>query len=200
MKIIIATPLYPPEIGNISLYCQKLARHLSDKDDLKILTYANQAEIEESLDFVLVDKHQPLFIRLFKYTWKLFKMSKQADLIYVQNAVAAGLPAIIVKYLRKIPVVVNFAEDESWKRSTNLCLSERPIEEFLADRDSSAKNKWIMRIQTLVLRKASKVIVSSKVLADLVANSYKLDKTKITHNYNPEDREEKLPFEFKAIS
>jgi glycosyltransferase involved in cell wall biosynthesis len=196
MKIIIATPLYPPEIEELSLYSQDLSKQLKNEYQLSVLAYANQVELDSDIDIVVVNKNQPLFIRLFKYTWQLFKMSKQVDLIYVQNAVAAGLPAIIVKYLRRIPVVVNFAEDESWKRSINLRLSERSIEEFLADRDSSARNKWIMRVQTLVLRKADRVIVSSKLLAELVAGSYKLDRSKITHNYNPENREQKLSFEF----
>jgi glycosyltransferase involved in cell wall biosynthesis len=198
MKIILATPLYPPEIEDISLYCQKLTRHLRDEDEVQVLTYAKHVESDDELDIVIVDKHQPVLIRLFKFTWQLFKLARQADLIYVQNAVAAGLPAIIVKYLTGTPVVVNFAEDESWKRSAHLRLTERPLEEFLEDRDSNVKNKWIMRIQTLVLRRASRVIVSSRVLADLVADSYKIDRANISSNYNPEHRRQKLSFDFEV--
>ncbi|MBT4209544.1 MAG: glycosyltransferase [Candidatus Komeilibacteria bacterium] len=194
MKVILATPLYPPEIEDISLYCKELTKHLKDDNQFRVLAYANQVESDKDVDVVIIDKHQPLFIRLVKYTWKLFKMSKQADLIYVQNAVAAGLPAIIVKSITKIPVLVNFAEDESWKRSTNLRLSERSLEEFLQDRDANVRNKWIMRLQTWVLRRASKVMVSSKLLADLVADSYKLDPEKVVYNYNPEYRKQNLPF------
>ena len=194
MKEILATPLYPPEIEDISLYCKELTKHLKDDNQFRVLAYANQVESDKDVDVVIIDKHQPLFIRLVKYTWKLFKMSKQADLIYVQNAVAAGLPAIIVKSITKIPVLVNFAEDESWKRSTNLRLSERSLEEFLQDRDANVRNKWIMRLQTWVLRRASKVMVSSKLLADLVADSYKLDPEKVVYNYNPEYRKQNLPF------
>ena len=62
-------------------------------------------------------KRLPLFIRMVIFTIKLFIASRGADVIYVQKAAAAGLPAVIVGLLCRIPVVVNFINGEAWERA-----------------------------------------------------------------------------------
>lgn len=199
MKIIVATPLYPPEIERLSVYSKDLAKHLQADHQVTVLVYANQVEENANINIIIVDKAQPLFIRLFKYTWSLFKLAKKHDLIYVQNAVAAGLPAIIVKYLIKKPVIINFAEDEAWKRAVNLRLTDKSLEEFLQKPNRNGKISRIIKIQTWVLRRATKVIVSSDALAKVVAKAYKVPEENIVVNYIPEDREQKLDFATEMV-
>lgn len=130
MKIIIATPIYPPEIAEPAQYVKKLASRWSDKHEVVIITYANAVEKIPNVKIVAINKHWPLLLRFIKYTFNLLKMAQGADIIYAQNAVAVGLPAIIVKTLLNIPVVIRFAEDEAWKRSIQLGLTTKSMNGF----------------------------------------------------------------------
>jgi len=195
MKIIVATALYPPEIGRLSIYTKDLVNNLKAYNKVTVLAYANQIELEEGVDILIVDKSKPLFIRLIRYTWSLFKLAKQADIIYVQNAVAAGLPAIIVKYFSGKPVIINFFEDEAWHRAINLRLSKQSLKEFLEKPKLNEAIRKIVHTQTWVLRRATKIVFSSKSLAELVSKKYKISEEKIVINYSPENRSQKLVFE-----
>lgn len=199
MKILVATPLYPPETAQIALYSRQVARHLKTNDQVTILTYAYKIDPSDDLDIVTVDKTKPLFIRLAKYSWSLFKLSKTHDVIYVQNALAAGLPAILVKYLTGKPVVVNFYEDEAWKRAFNWHLTEKSWEDFFNYKILDKEIKRAINIQKWTLHHASKVVVNSKYLADMLVNKYKVKRDKIFVNAHPEDRQQKLVFPMGRI-
>ncbi len=108
MKIVLATSLYPPEIGPIAIYIQELAERLCKVHEVTIVAYASTyIEIPNTVLYT-VSKRQPLPLRLLKYALTLFFATKKTQLIYAQNAVAAGLPAIIVGWLKNIPVIVRF--------------------------------------------------------------------------------------------
>ncbi|MFA6307390.1 MAG: glycosyltransferase [Patescibacteria group bacterium] len=201
MKIIVATPLYPPEIERLSVYTRDLAKYLSVDNQLTILAYANQTEEDSNINIVKVNKNQPLLWRLFYYTWALLKLAKQADIIYAQNAVASGLPAIIVKYLSGKPVLINFLEDEAYKRAINLNLTNKSWEEFILKPSMKGHEKIgrIIKIQTWVLRRASKVLVASQAMAQVITQVYKVSEKNIVVNYNPEDRQQKLDFDMTMI-
>lgn len=199
VKIILATPLFPPEIEALSTYSKDLAEHLKNDHDIVVAVYASQTEKIDGVKILKINKRQPLVVRLFNFTVKLLKISKEADVIYAQNAVACGLPAIIVQTLKKVPVVVNFAEDEAWKRAISLGLSEKSLDEYLKQKSDNQKNNWIIKLQGWVLRRASKVVVSSQALADIVAKNYKVPKENIIVNYRPEDKIQKLSFLTEVI-
>ena len=92
MKIIIATPIYPPEIGGPATYTKELCAHLANTHDITVIAYTNSTDAFPNTHFVPVGKGRPLPVRLAVFFLKLLRASKGADLIYVQNAMAAGLP------------------------------------------------------------------------------------------------------------
>ena len=191
MKIIVATPLYPPEIDTLASYSRDLAEHLQSDHQVTVLAYAKQVEDK---NVIVVDKSKPLLVRLFSYSWSLFKLAKSADIIYAQNAVAVGLPAIIVKYLVSKPVFINFYDDEAWKRALLENISQQSYQDFLASPQTNSKIKNIVRLQAWVLRRADKVLVASQLEASNVEKYYDVDKTKIFINPKVEPQSEKIPF------
>ncbi|OGY93814.1 MAG: hypothetical protein A2406_00435 [Candidatus Komeilibacteria bacterium RIFOXYC1_FULL_37_11] len=193
MKIIVATPLYPPEGERIAVYSRQLAKNLGAKHQVTVLTYGYKIEPINNLQVVVIDKTKPLPIRLFNYAKSLLALAKSHDLIYVQNAGAIGLPAILVKYLSRKPVIINFFEDEAFKRAFHQSLTDQPLEVFLKHPPANAKIKRIIKVQGWVLRHASLITVSSEYLAKLLSENYKVSPEKIVVNHLAEDREEKLP-------
>ncbi|MFA6501044.1 MAG: glycosyltransferase [Patescibacteria group bacterium] len=183
MKIIIATSLYPPEIDRVAFYCKSLAKHLSPKDQVAVLTYAGPVEKTSDFDLDAVNKHWPLLFRLLAYTYRLYFLAKKADIIYAQNSVAVTLPAIIVKSLLKIPVVINFSEDEAYKRATYLGITDKSLPEFLLNNKLDKQTKRIKNLQAWILPRATRIVAPSQALQSLLEKFYKVAKQKIVVNY-----------------
>jgi 1,4-alpha-glucan branching enzyme len=133
-----------------------------------------------------------------KFTYVLYRAARGADVIYAQNAVAAGLPAVIVGMLRRVPVVIKFAGDEAWERATQLRQTSRPLEAFLATPEGSHKIKNIRRLQGFILRRARRVVASSRYLAQVVERHYRVPPDQIIANYDPAEKKQQLPFDVQS--
>lgn len=195
MKIVIATPLYPPEIGGPATYTKELAERLRTDHQITIVAYASTAEPIPGVTLLTASKRRMLPIRLLKFTLLLFRASKGVDVIYVQNAVAAGLPAMIIGLLRKVPVVLKFVGDEAWERATQLRQTTEPLEEFLAHPAGSFRIRVFQFIQGIVLRHVSLVTTPSEYLRNAVVRAYRIKPDRAIVNYNAAEKTETLPFE-----
>ena len=67
MKIILATPLYPPEIEDFATYVKELVKRLREKHKIVIVAYASAAEEITGVRLIAVSKHSPLIFRIFRY-------------------------------------------------------------------------------------------------------------------------------------
>ncbi|MFH1129404.1 MAG: glycosyltransferase family 4 protein [Patescibacteria group bacterium] len=195
MKIIIATPLYPPEIETLASYVKELATRLKKYHEITIVAYASTAEQIPGVKLITVSKHLPLLIRLFMYTFVLLKASKHADIIYAQNSATSGFASIIVQKLRKIPVVINFAEHEAWKRAIQLQATTEPLESFVRTKCNNRRISSIMRLQKWTINRANNIIFSSTELAQTISKNYNIPDSKIIINFNAPKKPQILPFE-----
>jgi hypothetical protein len=107
MKIVLATPLYPPDIAEPAPYVKELAKRLTGPYAVTIVTYGRLPEPVPYAQIVAVDKRQPLAKRLVVYARALWRAAKGADIIYAQNGASVELPiALMGLFLRK-PIVIH---------------------------------------------------------------------------------------------
>lgn len=199
MKILVATPLYPPEIAEPAPYIKQLAERWSTSHDVTVVAYANSIIPPAAMRSIAVNKRRPLPSRLFAFTMALWKASRTAEVLFAEHAVAASLPAVIVGRLRKIPVAVHFTEDETWERATQLGITSQPRDVFLSDPQLTPKLRFIRRLQRYVLRRASKVVVPSASFADLIIRTYGVKSDLIDIDENPSETPEILPFPSEPV-
>ncbi len=197
MKIILATPLFPPEIGDVATYVKDVLGYLRLNNQVQILTYAGVVEDTGGLEIFTVEKRQFIFFRIWQYFIKLLKLAKEADLIYVQNSVAVSLPAVLVKRITGKKVIINFIEDEAWKRAKRNNLTTKSWQAWLEKPKLNFKINLIRKLQTWTLRQADQVIASSKVLAQALSRGYNLAESKLVVNYPAATSPIILPFEQK---
>ena len=196
MKILLATPLYPPEIGGPATYTIELTERLHREHEITIVAYASTSVHVEGARLVTVSKKRPLPVRILKYTWVMWRESRGKDIIYAQNAVAAGFPSVIVGLLRRIPVIIKFVGDEPWEKATQQKLTTKQLEEFLANPDPvSLYIRFIRLIQTWTLLRAQIVTTPSQYLRDAIVRAYHIAPEHALVNYNATETADKLPFE-----
>lgn len=185
MKILFATPIYPPEIGGPATYTKELAERLRTDHQITILAYTTKhPETITGVDLIFVDKLKLLPYRLFRFLVAALRQTKKADIIYVQNAVAAGLPAVLAGIIRRKPVVVKFVGDEAWERAYSTGRTKKLLVDFLRHPEGGFKI-WIFRkIQEFVLRHAALVTTPSQYLGKEIAAAYGINPAVCVTNYN----------------
>jgi glycosyltransferase involved in cell wall biosynthesis len=194
MKVIIATPVFPPEIGEISVYVKRFAKELkASAEEVTVLAYANHVEEIPEVKIRRVKKSNSLLIRLLEYTAALFRLSVGADVIYVCNTLASGLPAIIVGAIRNIPVIVRFAEDEVSERELRMNGKKKNPDKFSSEEDRPVKIRMLLALQQWVLNKASAISAGDAFLNEMLALTYEIPAEKISINRTPAPTPEILP-------
>jgi hypothetical protein len=96
MHIVLATPLYPPDIADPAPYTYELARRLSLRHTVTVVTYGRFPEVIANVTIRAVDKRLPTRTRLTQFTHELQAATKDADVLYIQSGMSAELPAMFV--------------------------------------------------------------------------------------------------------
>lgn len=117
MKIVLATPLFPPEITEPAPYVKELAKRLGALHEVTVVAYTHLPEEVSNVRVVEVDKRRPLLIRLIAFTRVLWHLAKRADIVYAMNGASVELPALLVSYLCPTPFVFALADPSAHERA-----------------------------------------------------------------------------------
>jgi hypothetical protein len=95
MKILIATPLYPPDIKEPAPYVKELAKRLSPTHTVIILAYNHIPERIDGVTIITVEKSANVLVRLFRFFQSLRRHMASVDVLYVQNGPSVELPVLM---------------------------------------------------------------------------------------------------------
>lgn len=188
MRILITTPIWPPEIGGPATYIKELVARLPKTYQPTILAFADNPEIPEG-PFQTVSKKNPAIIRQIIFIKKILGLGKNMDLIYAQNAMAAGVPSVIAAKLLKKPLILKFVGDNAWESAFRHGQTKKLLEDFLKKPDAGLKNKIRILIQKWVFKHANKIIVPSNYLGQVLYQYYQVPRGKIVTIYNAAESE-----------
>ncbi len=113
MKIVITTPLYPPDIAEPAPYAKELTHRLSPHHKVTVVLFGRLPEVVQGVSFITIDKRTQLPVRLFQYARSLWQATKEADVIYVLDGSSVELIAGILSVLRKTPIVFHSGDKDS---------------------------------------------------------------------------------------
>lgn len=170
MKVVIATPLYPPEIGGPATHTVFMEKYLPQEG----------VEVD-TVKFSSV-RHLPKIVRHIVYTLKLFKAVRASDVLFAQDTVSVGFPASIVSSLTSTPMILRVPGDHAWEQAQARFGVTDSIEEFQIKR-YGIRTEFLRFISRYVTRSADQVVVPSKYFASIV-QTWMRDKSKLTVIYN----------------
>lgn len=129
MKILVATPLYPPDIEQPAPYVKELAKRLNPLHQVVVLTYGRLPEQIPEVKIVAVSKARILPLRLLSFTLAMWKLAQRCDIIYIQNGASVELPASLVAILTGKPLILHFGDGRAHEWADRNFVY-RKIEEF----------------------------------------------------------------------
>jgi hypothetical protein len=138
MHIVLATPLYPPDIAPPAPYVKELAKRLSGGHQVTIVTYGKLPEQVAGVQIIAVPKNRMLLARLIQYTRHLLRAARKADILYAQNGASVELPLLLVSFITTTPIVLCFGDAAAHARTKS-----RPILRYL-ERMARARAKSVV--------------------------------------------------------
>lgn len=189
MKLLIATPLYPPDDGGPATYAHILELALPEAGvEVVLLSFSRY-------------RQYPKFLRHFLYTCALWKHARGVDVIYTLDLVSVGFSALLVSKILRKPLVLKIVGDYAWEQGTQRAGVKENLDEFVKRSDYPLLVRVFRFIQTSVARHATKIITPSQYLKGIIT-SWGIAPEKITVVYNsfkavlPSDEKSLLRKEF----
>ena len=148
-------------------------------------------------------RNLPRVIRHLAYLFLLFRRVRTAEIIFAQDPVSVGLPALVVSKILGKKFILKVVGDYAWEQGVARFGVTDQLDEFSRKkRGYSLYVNALKMIETYVARHAQKIIVPSKYLKKIVAN-WGIPEGKIVVIYNAFDgvleKIEETPKEEKII-
>lgn len=172
MKILIATGIYPPEIGGPATYSKLLADKLPEHGiTIDVLPFRDVRGF-------------PKIIRHIVYFIKVLSRGKDVNIIFTQDPVSVGFPAMLAAKILRKRFFLKVVGDYAWEQGVQRFGVDDLLDEF------SKKQKGyvflvriLKRIERMAAERAEKIIVPSRYLKQIVMN-WGIDESKIHVIYN----------------
>jgi glycosyltransferase involved in cell wall biosynthesis len=157
--VLVATGLFPPQIGGPATYSKLLLDKLPERGvEIRV----------ESFGWVI---HYPKVVRHVIYFFKLLARGIGCDVVYAQDPASVGLPALIAARILRKKFYLKIVGDYAWEQG-----SQRSGVVDLLDQFSTEYDRYpllvrvLKRVQFFVADHADKIIVPSNYLKKIVSN------------------------------
>ncbi len=173
MKLIIATPLYPPDIGGPATYAKILEEELMKRD------------VFVSVVSFHTVRHLPKGISHLTYLVQLFRAAWGVDVILALDPVSVGFPAALVSLIRNKKLVVKIVGDYAWEQGRQRFGVTDNLDEFVKKPASKflAQVAAFRCVQEFVAARARTIIVPSNYLKGIVVEwGVPPEKIEVVHN------------------
>ncbi len=169
MKIVLATGIYPPDIGGPATYVKHMADELSQRGaEVIVVTYVSNTGFEPDetpWKVVRVPRAGGPFNRWRRFASALKTHAKDADVVYAFSSVSCGIPLRKAK-LKKPKKILRLGGDFLWERYTDMG-GRRTLKEFYA------RFPFLKRFMRGILAQFDHIVFSTSFQENLYRRVYR---------------------------
>ncbi len=183
MRVLITSPIFPPDLGGPSVYVPSIGRFLVERGhEVKVIAFCSDPAPAGHPFEVESIARGPLPLRYLKAFWRVFREAKGFDVVYVQEHLA--FLHILAAKLRGVPCVIRIMVDGSWEIShrKGWC-GDDDIVTFQGKR-YGWKVWLVQRLQRTWWRWAKHIITCSDFLRGILVNTYGVEGEKVQTIFN----------------
>lgn len=112
MRILVVTPLFPPDTAPAAHYAKELVTRLSREHDVTALLYGHLPEAVPNTHFLTIDKRRSAPRRLWQFLRAFLKLRKQVDVVMVCNGPSVEIPLAVACSLTNCPPLLFIESDQ----------------------------------------------------------------------------------------
>ncbi|MEI8230721.1 MAG: glycosyltransferase family 4 protein [Candidatus Peregrinibacteria bacterium] len=181
MKIILATGIYPPDIGGPATYVRALAEELHRLgNEVTVITYGKIDTTEITVDtdgawkvISVPWKGKPI-IRWFLFAQALRKYDADADIVEAFSSVSVGVPMMLSR-LKHPKKILRLGGDFGWERYADRGGN-------LGLKDWYDTKPWSRMLMQRILRGFDHIIFSTSFQGEISENAYHLPSHSVIEN------------------
>lgn len=170
MRVLLATGIYPPEIGGPATFVPIIAAGLrSAGHEVKVVSYGDSAT-KSSPDWKVrvVSRQGSAFKRYLRFAYATYHEARDSDLIFLQGAVSEGVPGTIGAIFARKPTILRVPGDYAWEQAQQRTEADpEPLDLFIQHRHTGAIG-LMERLERWVAKRARCVVVPSRYLKNIV--------------------------------
>lgn len=177
MKLLIATPLYPPDIGGPAKYAKEIHEELLRRGHTAIVV--SYTSLERSL---------PMGLRHASYALRLLPRIISADAVLALDTWLTGIPVLIFGKIFRKKILIRIGGDIVWEWYVARTKETVHLSEFYTSaRPLSMKEKFIYKGTKFLLLNSDALLFNSAWLRDIWQPVYRFDANKavILENHFP---------------
>ncbi len=179
VRILIATPMLPPDIGGPGTYAERLRAELERRGhEVSILSYGSGTAAPASgTRQVSIPLQAPLLIRHLRYAWAAWRLAGQCDVALVLDPVAVGWPLAVACRLRRKTFLLRVEGDALWERYTERTGDARTLRQFygaLPHLSLDQRERAWRRAGLRVFPQAARIVFSSPWRREIFKLGYPL--------------------------
>ena len=172
MKVILATGIYPPEIGGPATYVRALAEEMVRKGiEVSVITYGEVREYGskevQKWPVMYVARSLPV-IRWFLYARTLRTHAHDADAVITFSSISAGVP-LWLAHLKKPKKILRLGGDFFWERYTDRGGMKGLRAWYESKTTAQQAANWIMNA---LLRKFDHIVFSTEFQKKIYDENY----------------------------
>lgn len=191
MRILIITPVFPPDIGGPATYVYELSKRLvKQRHEVFIIAHSENMHFQRNLnDFALKIFRLPFYnrfsgnnslFRILHAIKKFIELRVAPDIIYVHDPFMTGIPGIFGKFIKRCPLVLKLVGDLAWEISQRHHWTSQNLVDFHA---ALPLRGYLLEIaQYQIFTFCNKIIMPSRFLKELFKPLCNPDKIVIIPN------------------
>ena len=183
MKVLLTSPVFPPDLGGPAVYVPSIGRFLVDRGhEVKVVAFCSEAEPKGHPFPVVAIPRGPLPVRYLKAFFAVLREAKGCDVVYVNEHLA--LLHVLAAKLRGVPCVIRIMVDGAWEiaHRKGWC-GDDDIVTFQGKRYG-----WKVRLTQLLQRRwwgwCRHIIACSEFLRQILIQSYGVAPDKVQRIFN----------------
>lgn len=180
MRLLIATGIFPPDIGGPALVAENLAEEFKKGGlDVKVLCYSEKKETKD-YDFPVfrIYKNVPKVLRYFLYFTAFLRAAGDCDFIYALSASPGiSLPPLIFSKIFRKKFLIRPGGDFFWERAAEKKETDLGLKDYY-QKEEHKKRKIPYLLFNFILQKSDFIIFPTDFLRDLYLRHYHLKKEK----------------------
>jgi glycosyltransferase involved in cell wall biosynthesis len=183
MRILITSPVFPPDLGGPAVLVPRVGRFLVERGhEVKVIAFCSDPDPRgfsfevETIPFVFLP------LRYLRAFFRVFREAGKFDIVYVQEHLA--LLHVLAAKLRRTPVVIRIMVDGAWEISHRKGWCEGDdIVTFQKHRYG-----WQVRLTRFLQRRwwgwSRHIIACSEMLRQILIQNYDVPPDKVQRIYN----------------
>ena len=180
MRCVLLTGIWPPDVGGPATHGPDFAAFLRDRGHrVEVVTMSSAEPTERPVPVHSVSRSRPFVVRYPHVAAAGARLARRADVVYATATYAAAAAAASAAHR---PLVAKLVSDPAYERARRYGLFTGSLESFQAAR--GRRVDLLKRLRTASLRRARRIVVPSRYLADIAAR-WDLDESRLEVLVNP---------------